>query len=94
MHFCELFTSWVWLDVYAYVFDDFNNYDVLLVHIRGLFTIWCWFCVCKVRYVHLIRLPYMNDHVLLNLLNELRKRGKMRGLPSILSRFLNEFIVE
>ena len=27
----------------------------------------------------------MNAHVLLNLLNELRKRDKMRGLPSILS---------
>ena len=27
---------------------------------------------------------YMSVHVLLNLLNELRKRDKMRGLPSIL----------
>ena len=33
----------------------------------------------------------MSAHVLLNLLNELRKRGKMRGLPSILSLFRNEF---
>ena len=33
----------------------------------------------------------MSDHVLLNLLNELRKRHKMRGLPSILSLFRNEF---
>ena len=33
----------------------------------------------------------MSDHVLLNLLNELGKRDKMRGLPSILSIFLNEF---
>ena len=31
---------------------------------------------------------YMNAHVLLNLLNELGKRDKMRGLPSILSLFL------
>ena len=30
-------------------------------------------------------------NVLLNLLNELKKRGKMRGLPSILSPFRNEF---
>ena len=30
-------------------------------------------------------------HVLLNLLNELRKRDKMRRLPSILSLFHNEF---
>ena len=33
----------------------------------------------------------MSAHVLLNLLNELRKRDKMRGLPSILSLFCNEF---
>ena len=30
-------------------------------------------------------------HVLLNLLNELVNRDKMRGLPSILSFFRNEF---
>ena len=34
---------------------------------------------------------YMSAHVLLNLLNDLGKRGKMRGLPSILSLFRNEF---
>ena len=33
----------------------------------------------------------MSAHVLLNLLNELGKRYKMRGLPSILSLFRNEF---
>ena len=33
----------------------------------------------------------MSDHVLLNVLNELRKRDKMRGLPSVLSLFRNEF---
>ena len=33
----------------------------------------------------------MNVHVLLNLLNELGKRDQMRGLPSILSLFRNEF---
>ena len=33
----------------------------------------------------------MSAHVLLNLLNELRKRDKMRGLPSISSLFRNEF---
>ena len=33
----------------------------------------------------------MSDHVLFNLLNELRKRDKMRGLLSILSLFRNEF---
>ena len=33
----------------------------------------------------------MSAHVLLNLLNELMKIVKMRGLPSILSLFCNEF---
>ena len=33
----------------------------------------------------------MSAHVLLNLLNELRKRDKMWGLQSILSLFHNEF---
>ena len=33
----------------------------------------------------------MSAHVLLNLLNELGKIDKMRGLPSILSLFRNEF---
>ena len=40
------------------------------------------------RYLH--RGSYMSAHVLLNLLNELGKRDKMRGLPSILSLFRNE----
>ena len=34
---------------------------------------------------------YMSTHVLLNFLNELGKRDKMRGLSSILSLFRNEF---
>ena len=33
----------------------------------------------------------MSARVLLNLLNELGKRDKMRGLPSILALFRNEF---
>ena len=33
----------------------------------------------------------MRARVLLNSLNELRKRDKMRGLPSILSLFCNKF---
>ena len=33
----------------------------------------------------------MSAHVLLNLLNELRKKDKMRGSSSILSLFLNKF---
>ena len=35
----------------------------------------------------------MSAHVLLNVLNKSRKRDKMRGLPSILSRFRNKFIM-
>ena len=33
----------------------------------------------------------MSAHILLNLLNRLRKSYKMRGLPSILLLFHNEF---
>ena len=33
----------------------------------------------------------MSAHVLLNLLNELGKREKNRGLPGVLSLFRNEF---
>ena len=33
----------------------------------------------------------MNLHVLLNLLNEYRKKDKMRGLPNILFLYRNEF---
>ena len=33
----------------------------------------------------------MSAHALLNLLKELGKRDKMRGLPSILSFFCNKF---
>ena len=39
----------------------------------------------------LYRGSYMSAHVLLNLLNNLRKRDKMQGLPSILSLFRNKF---
>ena len=34
----------------------------------------------------------MSVHVLFKLLNKLGKSNKMQGLPSILSRFRNEFI--
>ena len=33
----------------------------------------------------------MSAHVLMNLLNEVGKRDKMQGWPSILSLFQNEF---
>ena len=34
----------------------------------------------------------MSDHVLLNIVNKLGKRDKMRGLPSILSLFATSLI--
>ena len=37
------------------------------------------------------RCSYMSAHVLLRLLKELRKIDKMRGWPSILSLFRNDF---
>ena len=40
---------------------------------------------------NIYRGSYMSAHVLLNLLNELKTRDKMRGLPSILSLFRNEY---
>ena len=39
----------------------------------------------------LYRGSYISAHVLLNLLNDLWKRDRMRGLPSILSLFPNKF---
>ena len=41
--------------------------------------------------IEINRGSYMSAHVLLNLLNKLGKRDKVRGLPSILSLFRNEF---
>ena len=40
---------------------------------------------------YIYRGSYMNEHVIFNLLSELRKRDKMRELMSILSLFCNEF---
>ena len=55
-----------------------------------------WVVKIPVSMIWFFRVPknrgsYMNAHVLLNLLNELGKRDKMRALPSILFLFLNEF---
>ena len=46
-------------------------------------------CLLQVFVLH--RGSYMSAHVLLNLLNELGKSDKMRGLPSILLLFRNVF---
>ena len=45
----------------------------------------------EINLYNIYRGSYMSAHVLLNLLNKLGKRDKMRGLPSILSLFRNEF---
>ena len=56
-----------------------------------------WVVCFLVKSSHCMHTPaidrgsYMRAHVLLNLLNELGKRDKMRGLPSISSLFRNEF---
>ena len=42
-------------------------------------------------YCFIHRGSYTSTHVLLNLLSELGERDQMRGLPSILSLFRNEF---
>ena len=50
-----------------------------------------WFSNAQNYFIRIMyRGSYMSAHVLLNLLNELGKRDKMRGLPSILSLFRNE----
>ena len=45
----------------------------------------------KQSFIKRHRGSYMSAHVLLNILNELRKRDKMRGLPSIWPLFRNKF---
>ena len=45
----------------------------------------------KMKKRGIYRGSYMSAHVSLNLLNELRKRDKMRGLPTILFLFCKKF---
>ena len=57
-----------------------------------LIVLVCKMWALEINYSSMINKgSYMSAHVLLNLLNELGKRDKMRGLPSILSLFRNEF---
>ena len=51
----------------------------------------CDFKVAVDKWYMINRGSYKSAYVLLNLLNELGKRDKMWGLPSILSLFFNEF---
>ena len=60
----------------------------MIVHVR----VCLWDCHVLIRRcIGEYRGSYISAHVLLNLLNELGKRDKRRGLPSILSLFHNEF---
>ena len=55
---------------------------------QGIYHTEWWSTVGDQIFLKVIhRGSYMSAPVLLNLLNELRKRDKMRGLPSILSLF-------
>ena len=58
-----------------------------------LIHVWQWSGMIYLLYFHnnYNRGSYISAHVLLNLLNELGKSDKMRGLPSILSFFRKEF---
>ena len=53
--------------------------------------LFCFVFLLLLQDVLIHRGPYMSAHVLLNLLNKLGKRDKMRDLPSILFIFRNEF---
>ena len=61
----------------------------LIVFVRVTLLL-IWTINLTQRYL-LNRGSYISAHFLLNLLNKLRKRNKMRGLSSILSLFRNEF---
>ena len=68
-----------------------HTHDIFL-YVNNLWTVYHTLLkVCHRLRVIIYRGPYMSTHVLFNLLNELGKRDKMRGLPSILSLFRNEF---
>ena len=68
------------------IFDLRMQKGLLLEYDTGMINV----CVNSLpQYIN--RGSYMSAHVLLNVLNELGKRDKMRGLPSILSLFRNEF---
>ena len=74
---------------------SYNNYTLSYCNIY-LHLKLCLSLICRIKASGgvtkcLYRGSYMSAHVLLNLLNELGKREKMRGLPSILSLFCNEF---
>ena len=64
--------------------EQVNGNVIELLYIHSL-------CQTVLPYNIKNRNSYMSAHVLLNVLNELGKRDKVRGLPSILSLFRDEF---
>ena len=77
----------VWMHWLIFVCFFFSSDESQEVHITLNILV-----LCKPMFrLFLYRESYMSAHVLLNLLNELGKRDKMRGLLSILSLFRNEF---
>ena len=62
-----------------------------MINVRVIIQCLHYYSMYYLDVICVYRGPYMSAHVLLNLLNELGKRDKMRGLPSILSLFRNEF---
>ena len=59
---------------------------------RGMLCFYVYsMCKTIIEVFIINRGSYISAHVLLNLLKELRKRVKVRGLPSILSLFCNKF---
>ena len=70
-----------------------NSVSKYFCHLRSLIVVTFLidtYLVCT-HTIQINRGSYMSALVLLNLLNELRKRDKMQGLPSIFSFIRNEF---
>ena len=79
-------SRWLWAEVAHFKLACIGNLAFKGDQSRNV--IWQW---SDGTHLNINRGSYMSAHVLLNLLNELGKRDKMRGLPSILSLFRNEF---
>ena len=72
----------IFLSKWRYVYN--NIYSVSLIHVY-------YKTVQRNSRCTLHRGSYMSAHVLFNLVKELGKSDKMRGLPNILLLFRNEF---
>ena len=71
----------------------YSNIYIIMIHLLHIYVhlkipvIFQSISIIKIIYEG----SYRSAYVLLNLLNDLGKRDKMRGLPSILHLFRNEF---